>query len=114
VVASDRKSLWRKGFNVRWPCITGLMRALKRDRDIRLYNMLSHFAHGSISAMQLLDRRINPAEILGIMLLGICAKYLSSSRSFLWSMWGRVVTPESERCKHEFLRIMTAHVEGAR
>lgn len=84
--------------------ITGLMRKLQRTNDLRIYNMLSHFSHGSIWAMQILDGRItDPEKTLAEMVEATYNRYLSSSRSFIWFIWEPLTTPEGEKCKNDFL-----------
>ncbi len=91
--------------------ITGLMRKLHRTNELRIYNMLSHFAHGSIWAMQMLDGRItDPEKTLTTMVEATYTSYLSSSRSFIWFTWDPVTTPEGEKCKTDFLEVISAHM----
>lgn len=91
--------------------ITGLMRTLNRTIDMRLYNMLSHFAHGSIWAMQTLDGNItDPAKSLAKMIDGAYAKYLGSSREFVSFIWEPLMTAEGEQCKNDFLEVESLHV----
>lgn len=90
--------------------ITGLMRTLGRTNEIRLYNMLSHFAHGSIWAMQTLDRKItDPERISTTMVESAYISYLGSSRAFISFIWEPITTPEGESCKSDFTDILSAH-----
>lgn len=88
--------------------ITGLMQTYGSATDLRLYNMLSHFAHGPIKAMQTLDGKIdNPEQWLAQMIGDTYARYLGSTRGFLSAVWGPIITSESERCKSDFLEVET-------
>jgi hypothetical protein len=89
--------------------MTGLLRSLNRTTELRLYNMLSHFAHGSIGAMQTLEGGItDPAETLRAMTDGTFDAYLESSRRFIWFIWEPIATPDSEECKADFAQIVSA------
>jgi hypothetical protein len=91
--------------------ITGLIQKLDRPLDLRLYNMLSHFAHGSIWAMQILDRSTSdPDKTLATMIENVYTSYLDSSRSFVRFAWEPLTTPKGEQCKSDFLEVETAHV----
>ena len=91
--------------------ITGLMRTLNRTIDLRLYNIFSHFAHGSIWAMQTLDGNItDPANTLARTIDGAYARYLGSSREFISFIWEPLMTPEGEQCKNDFLEVESLHV----
>ncbi len=91
--------------------MSGLMRSQGRKNQTRIYNMLSHFAHGSVWAMQMLDGRIkDPEESLGKLVESAYTAYLDSSRAFLWSAWEPLTTPEGEDCKNDFLGVMSAQI----
>lgn len=91
--------------------ITGLMRKLQRTNDLRIYNILSHFAHGSIWAMQMLDGRItDPEKTLATMVEAIYTSYVSSSRSFISFIWEPLTTPEGDKCKKDFVEVIAAHM----
>jgi len=107
----DPDDFGRNSWCAKYQGITGLMRKLDRSIDLRLYNMLSHFAHGSVWAMQTLDGAIaDPDRTLAMMIEGTYASYLNSSRSFVWSVWEPLATPEGEQCKDDFLRVAAAHI----
>lgn len=90
---------------------TGLLEKFDRKYEMRLYNMLSHFAHGSVSSLQALDQwSENPAISLGRIIDATYSAYLSSSYKFLEFIWGPLVTPDGERCKGEFLQVMAANL----
>lgn len=89
--------------------ISGLMRSLNRTTELRLYNMLSHFAHGSIWAMQTLEGSIKDAPAtLRTMTDGTFDAYTESSRRFIWFIWEPIATPDGEACKAEFAQILSA------
>ena len=91
--------------------ITGLMRALERETDVRLYNMLSHFAHGSVSALQILDGRIqDPNELMAKLVDATYRSYLDSTHSFLCFVWEPLETPDGERCKSDFSEVQSIYI----
>lgn len=91
--------------------ITGLMNRLDRQQDRRLYSILSHFAHGSVVALQMLDGGIeDPEKYLAQSVASTFTRYLESSRAFLDFIWQPVITPEGERCKHDFNAVMSANL----
>jgi hypothetical protein len=109
--SEDPEDLGRRSWCAKQGGVTGLMRTLGRTTDVRLYNMLSHFAHGSIWAMQTLDGNISDPEIaLATLVEGTYTGYLDSSREFIWLIWEPLTTPEGERCKNDFIQVMSAHV----
>jgi hypothetical protein len=86
--------------------IVGLMRKLGRTIDVRLYNMLSHFAHGSVWAMQSLEKNIiDPQKHMEEMIGGVYSKYLGSSRRFVVFIWEPLITAEGEQCKNDFIEV---------
>ena len=90
--------------------ITGLMRKLQRTSELRVYNILSHFAHGSISAMQMLDA--NPEglqRILKPIVETTYTNYLDSSRLFIGFIWEPLITPEGEKCKNQLNDVASAY-----
>lgn len=91
--------------------ISGLMRSPEHKNKLRIYNMLSHFAHGSVWAMQMLEGRVNPEQTLAMLVENMYTGYLDSSRAFVWFAWEPLTTPEGERCKNDFLRVMSAQIE---
>ena len=94
--------------------ITGLMRSLGRDYEIRVYNVLSHFAHGSVSAVEMLaGGAVNPVETLPLLVDSAYAAYLDSSQHFVRFVWEPLTTREGERCKSDFVQVMSAHSDGA-
>lgn len=110
----DPDDFGRNSWCAKYQGITGLIQKLDRSVDLRLYNMLSHFAHGSVWAMQTLDGNINdPDTTLGIMIEGAYTMYLGSSRSFVWFVWEPLTTPEGEQCKNDFVEVATAHLAEA-
>jgi hypothetical protein len=99
----------RKSWCESYGGITGLIKKFGRTHDLPLYNMLSHFAHGSIWAMQTLDGHIqDPEKTLAMMVESVYARYLKSSRSFIWFVWEPITTPEGERCKSDFMNVISA------
>jgi len=93
--------------------ITGLMQLLGRKAGLRVYNMLSHFAHGSILAMQMLDGKIkDPEKMLVTLVDTTYTSYLDSSRAFVWFAWEPLTTPEGEECKSDFVKVISAHTKG--
>jgi len=106
----DPDDFGRNSWCAKYQGITGLMNKLERSIDIRLYNMLSHFAHGSILAMQTLDANIvDPDKTLATMIEGAYTSYLDSTRRFVWFAWEPLTTPEGEQCKNDFLGVAAAH-----
>ena len=92
---------------------TGLMRSLGRQIDVRVYNVLSHFAHGSVWAMQMLDGRIeDPEEMFATLIDSTYTRYLNSSRAFVRFVWQPLTTPEGEECKNDFVQVMSEHIKG--
>ena len=72
--------------------------------------MLSHFAHGSIWAMKMLDGAVtDPEQTLASMVDATYTSYLDSSQAFIWSIWEPLTTPEGETCKTGFLKVMSTH-----
>ncbi|REJ88246.1 MAG: hypothetical protein DWQ35_19905 [Planctomycetota bacterium] len=107
----DPEDFGRKSWCAKYQGITGLIRHLNRDNDERLYNILSHFAHGSVWAMQALDGNIaDPDTTLATMIEGAYASYLKSSRSFIWFVWEPLTTQEGEQCKSDYLEIETSYL----
>ena len=91
--------------------VTGLLERFGRKYELRLYNMLSHFAHGSVSSLQALDQWSESPDIsLGRIIDAVYSAYLSSSHEFLEFIWEPLVTPDGERCKHEFPQVMASSV----
>ncbi len=100
----------RSSWCARQQGITGLMRSLERTADLRIYNILSHFAHGSVWAVQTLDGGIsNPEDALGALVNGTYVKYLKSSQAFVQFVWEPLTTPEGERCKCDFNQVLAAY-----
>lgn len=107
----DPDDFGRNSWCAKYQGITGLIQKLERPADLRVYNMLSHFAHGSIWAMQILDGNItDPDKTLATMIESAYTSYLDSSHSFFWFVWEPLTTPEGEQCKNDFLEVVTAHV----
>ncbi len=107
----DPEDFRRNSWCAKYQGITGLMQKLGRTTDLRLYNMLSHFAHGSIWAMETLDGKITePEKTLATMVEGTYARYLGSSRSFIWFVWEPLATPEGEQCKNDLLEVEAAYI----
>ncbi len=101
----------RNSWCARYQGITGLMQKLERSNDLCIYNMLSHFAHGSVWAMQTLDGHIlDPEKTLAMMVESVYTTYLKLSRSFIWFIWEPLATPEGGRCKNDFLEVLSAHI----
>jgi hypothetical protein len=110
----DPDNFGRNSWCAKHQGITGLIQKLNRSIDLRLYNMLSHFAHGSIWAMQTLDGRISdPDKTLATMIDAVYTRYLDSSRSFVWFVWEPLTTPEGEQCKSDLLEVAAAHIAEA-
>jgi hypothetical protein len=110
----DPDDFGRTSWCAKYQGITGLIQRFGRSVDLPLYNMLSHFAHGSIWAMQTLDGNISdPAKTLATMIEGAYTSYLTSSRSFVWFVWEPLTTPEGEQCKNDFLEVAAAHIAEA-
>jgi len=104
----------RNSWCAKYQGITGLINKLDRGVDLRLYSMLSHFAHGSVWAMHTLDKSINnPDKTLATMIEGVYTAYLNSTRSYVWFVWAPLTTPEGEQCKNDFLEVATAHIAEA-
>jgi len=94
--------------------ITGLMKDFGDANEMKLYSQLSHFAHGSVIALQVLENT-NPQgcakfldEVIKIIYLG----YILSTKSFLNKAWGPIITPDSEACKNSFVQV--ANVFGSK
>jgi hypothetical protein len=91
-------------WNTKYGGITGLMQKLKRMNDLCLYNILSHFAHGSVWAMQALAGNIvAPEKTLATMIDSVYTTYLNSSRSFVWFIWEPLTTPQGDKCKNDLV-----------
>ena len=95
---------------ISWPAkgggATGLMRALGRQMELRVYSWLSHFAHGSVSAMQILDGKIDdPSGMMTSLVDATYTSYLTSTHAFLCFVWEPLVTPDGERCKKDFSEV---------
>lgn len=87
------------------------MRKLGRNYELRLYAMLFHFAHGSVSALQMLDGQVaDPEGTLACFVNSTYPSYLDSSCAFLGFIWAPVVTTEGEACKSEFADVMAIYV----
>jgi len=99
----DPEEFGRNSWCAKHQGITGLMQKLQRPNDVRLYNILSHFAHGSVWAMQALEgSTLQPEKTLATMVEATYDRYLSSSRAFIWFIWQPLTTPEGEKCKTDF------------
>lgn len=108
----DPEDFGRSSWCAKYQGITGLMQKLSRTNELRTYNMLSHFAHGSVWAMQMLDRSTaNPEKTLATLVHSSYTSYLNSSRAFVWFLWEPVTTSEGEACKSEFIEVIAAHDE---
>jgi hypothetical protein len=92
--------------------ITGLFKLLGRDKELRLYAAFSHFAHGSIIGLQLLNLQAQrslqdkPNALLKIYLGG----FMTSSNRFLGTIWGLIITPESEQCYTELKHLLKGYL----
>jgi hypothetical protein len=86
--------------------ITGILRKLNRTAELRLYSVLSHFVHGSVVAIHILNECItDPPKYVAAIVDGIYCTYLESSCNFLAFAWGPIATRESERCKEDFAKL---------
>ena len=108
----DPEDFRRPSWCAKYQGITGLMQKLSRTNELRIYNMLSHFAHGSVWAMQMLDRSTaDPEKTLATLVHSSYTSYLNSSRAFVWFLWEPVTTSEGEACKSDFIEVIATHVE---
>lgn len=108
----DPEDFRRSSWCAKYQGITGLMQKLSRTNELRIYNMLSHFAHGSIWAMQMLERsNADPEMTLATLVHSSYTSYLDSSRAFVWFLWEPLTTSEGEACKSDFVEVIAAHVE---
>jgi hypothetical protein len=87
--------------------ITNLIRKYAPQSEI-LYWQFSHFAHGSVLALQILRRMVQndrrPVDMVDL----VYCDYLISTEGFVEQFWGPVVTSESERCKSELWDVAVA------
>jgi hypothetical protein len=92
--------------------MTGLMseRWLNRpNHDIRGYKLLSHYAHGSVLAMNALGNIENPLLALAGQIRWAYGHYLESTRNLLDYIWQAADAVDGTECKSDLKRIYIEH-----
>jgi hypothetical protein len=91
----------------RYGGVAGLFRRLNRHSDYARYSLYSNFTHGSIVAIELLNKQgFESQRILTLLLTQHFGCFLGRTRSLLNLLWGPLVLLEGEKCKGEFLTVM--------
>lgn len=101
---------WLKKASTKWANTTEIIAAYG-DPDAKIgYAWWSHFAHGSVVAMEFLHGIMPTQRKLDEAIGSIYSSYTLSTSEFLESVWGQIVTIDSDRCKKEFNVVMASNV----
>lgn len=91
--------------------INNLMRKLKLDYERRLYTWYCHFAHGSVTALRMLDEQVSDApRMLAMLVRSTYWAYLDSTDKFLDFIWRPIASPDGDRCKSSFVEVQASYL----
>lgn len=76
----------------------------KGPDEREIYSFFSTFTHGSVDAMKNLENLQSPTNFLELVVKSVYSDY-NSTKSFLDTAWGQIITDNSEDCKGEFCEI---------
>ncbi len=103
---------WEKSARAKWCNMREIIVRYAGPEERIGYAWWSHFAHGSVVAIESL-RGIAPTQRrLDQAMAVIYNSYLMSTSDFLDFIWGHIVTADSDRCKKEFETVMASNIRG--
>ena len=71
------------------------------------YALWSHFTHCSVVASQMLENTAPSQTRLDNIIASVYGGYVLVTSDFLDFIWGPIITTESDRCKNDFLNVMS-------